>query len=131
MCHQSFQNGFDLYIYIKKNPTLSLSNQSTCPLHCLLQMKYFCPDSHASWKAKGIRVNQHRSCFSCQEEAKEECRIESSDFHKFSERNGKYILEGEETAFCCREAGVQLLASMLYWQCPCCSCGSGVGDMSS
>lgn len=91
--------------YIKK--TLSFSNQSTCLLHHFLLMKYFSPVSHASWKAKGIRVNQHRSCLSCQEEAKEECRVENSLFHKLWERNAEYILEGEEAAL----AGLQLLGS--------------------
>lgn len=111
--------------YIKK--TKSLSNQSTFLLHHFLLMKYFSPVSHASWKAEGIRVNQHRSCLSCQEEAKEECRVENSLFHKFWGGNAGYILEGQEAAL----AGLQLPGSLLCWQCPGCSPGSRVGDTSS
>lgn len=92
--------------YIKK--TLSLSNQSTFLLHHFLLKKYFSPVSHACWKAEGIRVNQHRSLLSCQEEAKEECRVENSVFHKFWERSAEYILEGQEAAL----AGHIVLAAL-------------------
>lgn len=80
--------------YIKK--TLPLSNQSTLLLHHFLLMKYFFPVHLASWKAKGIRVNQHRSCLSCQEDAKEECRVENSLFHKFREGHAECVSEGQE-----------------------------------